>query len=86
MPVVECCYLSDPKAFGRSNHGRIRATKWKVAIPGHELGDPQPIRRKHRFGEQVALGQIRNESHLCLGPQSSLQQIRDLSDDKSWNE
>lgn len=35
--------IADAQPFGRGNDGGVHGAEGKVAVPGHELGDPQPV-------------------------------------------
>jgi hypothetical protein len=66
--------------FSRSHDRRVCGSQRKVMVCGDEFCDPQPIASHDGFGDQVAFGEIGEESDFRLDPQSGLQQVRHFRD------
>ncbi len=86
MPAIEGRDFSDSTTFGSGDDRSIGGSERKVTVPGHQFCDPQPIIRVDRFGDQIALREVGEESDLRLEPQPGLEQICHLGDDQRRDE
>ena len=70
------------ESLGDSCHGRIHKTKRKVAIRMHDVGDPWKILVVEMLDDELTVRDSANERFLCCGPNSLLQEITHLGQDR----
>lgn len=58
----------------------------KVAVGGHELGDPEPIGWGDRLGDEVPGRQVAEESDLGFHSRSGREEVRHFRDDELGND
>ena len=74
--------LGDAQAFSRGDDRRVHGAQWQVAVARDQLGDPQPVRDRHRLNGERASGEVAEEADLGLCAQASREEIGDLGDDQ----
>ena len=71
MSTIGCRDIDDSQALGCCHDGRIRRTDAEVLVLVHQLGDTEPIARRHRLGDQVSCCEIAQEADFGVDAQAS---------------
>lgn len=82
VPSIDGGELRDSQSFTGCDHGGVNRAEREVPIKRNQLGDSQPVRRRHRFGDQVAVGQVTEKSDLGVRAESGLEEVGDLGNDQ----
>jgi hypothetical protein len=82
VAVVQGYDLVDLEALGRRHHRGVNGTKWKVAVAADEFGDTKPVAAAHRFGDQIAGGEVPKEAGLGFDAEPAGQQVGHFGDDQ----
>ena len=78
--------LRYPQAFGRRDNGGIDRAQGKVAIPGDELGNPQPVLGSDRVDGESSGCEVAEEPDLGLRTEAGRKEVDHLGDDERWND
>jgi hypothetical protein len=76
----------DVQTLTHNNHRTIHRPERQISIPGHQLGDAEPITGGDRLDGEVAPGQVAEQPDLCVGPQARADQIDNLGDNQLGNQ
>jgi hypothetical protein len=74
--------LGDAQAVSRDDDRCIHCAQWQVAVARDQLGDPQPVRDRHRLNGERAAGEVAEEADLGFCAESSRDEVADLGDDQ----
>ena len=71
-----------PQAFGGCDDRGVDGSEREVPVAPHEFRDAQPVPGGDRLRDEVAGGEVAEESDLRFDTQARPEQIDDLGDDK----
>lgn len=86
MASIESRKGCDRHPLSGGHHRRVDGSERKVAVAGHELGDPEPIGWGDRLGEEVPGRQVAEESDLGFHSRSGREEVRHFRDDELGND
>ena len=86
VPSVERRDSGHIEAFCQGDDRCIDGAQRQISIGVHQFGDAKPIAGSYWFGDQVARGDITQETHLGCGAQASSHQVGHLGDHQGGND
>ncbi len=86
MPSIQRRYFRDAESFRGCDDRRIDRSKGTVTVLGDKFCDPQPITGENRFGDEIALGKVGEESDFGFDSQTGFQQVGHFRDDQRRHE
>ena len=74
------------QSFGGGDHRGVGGAEGQVAVAGDEFGDSEPVLGCDGFGDEVAGGEVAEESDLGLGSEAGAEEVGDFGDDQGGDD
>ncbi len=75
---IEGGHVTDRQPFRSGNHGAIDRSQWQIAIDLDQFGDTKPVFGCDLLGDQIACGEVPQESNFSVMAESGLDQVGHL--------
>ena len=86
MTSIHSRDLGYAQALSSTDDRRINGTQRQVAVARDQLGDPHPVRRRHRLDGERATCEVAEKADLRYYSKPGSEQIDDFGDDQGGND